>query len=101
MEIYKIKITEEDRHLVSEFMGEYYPLEIDFNLLVSVVDQIESKGFDVFMYNDEDGYMFQVFKAAYSYKRKPEDIILCHNLLSTKTETRIGIYWEGVVKFIK
>lgn len=40
MEIYKIKITEKDRQLVSGFMGEGYPLEIDFNCLMPVVQKI-------------------------------------------------------------
>lgn len=42
MEIYKIKISEQDRQLVSGFMGEEYPLEIDFNWLMPVVEKIEN-----------------------------------------------------------
>lgn len=36
MEIYKIKITHSDRKLVSDFMGEQFPEEIDFNWLMPV-----------------------------------------------------------------
>lgn len=36
MEIQKITISEADRKLVSDFMGEEYPIEIDFNRLMPV-----------------------------------------------------------------
>ena len=42
MEIQKLKISEGNRILISSFMNEEYPIEIDFNLLIPVVEKIES-----------------------------------------------------------
>ena len=42
MDVSKIKITEQDRILVSKFMGEDYPEEIDFNWLMPMIEKIES-----------------------------------------------------------
>ena len=47
MEIRKIEITEQDRELLSDFMGESYPLEIDFNWLMPVVDKINNVWFNL------------------------------------------------------
>jgi len=43
MEIQKLKISEQDRKSVSSFMGEEYPSEIDFNLLMPVVEKIHDE----------------------------------------------------------
>jgi hypothetical protein len=40
MQIQRLKISEEERILVSVFMGEEYPNEIDFNRLMPVVEKI-------------------------------------------------------------
>jgi hypothetical protein len=47
MEIQRIKISELDRILLSAFMNERYPLEIDFNWLMPVVEKIGSMGYIV------------------------------------------------------
>lgn len=44
MNFQKIKVPEQDRKLVSNFMGENYPIEIDFNWIMPVVEKIESLG---------------------------------------------------------
>ncbi len=42
MDIQKIKISERDRIILSSFMGEDYPIEIDYNWLMPVVEKIEN-----------------------------------------------------------
>ncbi len=40
MDIQKIKISEHDRIILSSFMGEDYPIEVDYNWLMPVVRRI-------------------------------------------------------------
>ena len=42
MEIQRIVISERDRQLISVFMGEDYPTNIDFNWLMPVVEKVTS-----------------------------------------------------------
>ena len=42
MEIQKITISKQDRGIVSVFMGEEHPFEIDFNWLMHVVEKINN-----------------------------------------------------------
>lgn len=46
MEIQTIRISENDRILLSVFMDEEYPISIDFNWLIPVIDRIFKLEFD-------------------------------------------------------
>lgn len=65
MEIQKVVLSEHERELISRFMGEECPSEIDFNWLMPVVEKIESLGYDVAIFKDHteiftnyDGQLF-------------------------------------------
>jgi hypothetical protein len=46
MEIQTIRISENDKILLSVFMDEEYPISIDFNWLIPVIDRIFKLEFD-------------------------------------------------------
>jgi hypothetical protein len=90
MEIQTIKVSEDDRTIVSLFMNEEYPINIDFNWLMPVVDKIESLGFNTHIVNIKSGkkclmhiYNFDGFSVSETGKNK------------------IKIVYTNVVKFIK
>jgi hypothetical protein len=88
MEIQKIKISEQERLLVSEFMGEEYPSEIDFNWLMPVVEKIESLGFQFHIGNEGAAIKKWWFRS-----NVPD--------LGSVQETKIAATWEICIRFIK
>lgn len=72
MEIRKIVITEDQRRVVSDFMGEEYPLEIDFNWLMPVVEKIEKLGYAVYI--SRSG--IQIWKYEIGRTGKATDLII-------------------------
>jgi hypothetical protein len=84
MEIQKLKISEQERKLVSVFMGEEYPEEIDFNWLMPVCQKIREWYFN-------------------NYTIAPaKEMVICYaNIQSWLLQMDIEKLWEKTVEFIK
>jgi hypothetical protein len=67
MEIQTVKISEEERIIISSFMGEEYPSNIDFNWLMPVVKKC-SESFEHHQYDSEEYYHIteEIFHPDYS-----------------------------------
>lgn len=67
MEIQIVKASEEERVIVSSFMGEEYPIDIDFNWLMPVVKKC-SESFEHHQYDSEVYYHIteEIFHPDYS-----------------------------------
>jgi hypothetical protein len=67
MEIQTVKISEEERIIISSFMGEEYPSDIDFNWLMPVVKKC-SESFEHHQYDSEEYYHIteEIFHPDYS-----------------------------------
>ena len=59
----KIRISEVDSILISFFMKETYPCVIDWNLLMQVVERIESLDWNVNINGNDCGYYDNNFKS--------------------------------------
>ncbi len=86
MEVQRIKTSEEDRLLVSGFMGEEYPVEVDFNWLMPVVEKIEKLGYPISM----QPHGCQIYD-------KGDSMIIDADFNWTRLENA----WDGIVSFIK
>lgn len=86
MNFLTIKITEQDRKLVSDFMGEDYPIEIDFNWLMPVV----KKAYDIYL-NERGSKYIAEFILTSKYE--------C--FWEIKIVSPIEYVWPSVVEFIK
>lgn len=101
MEIQTIKISEEDRKLLSDFYGEDLGNEIDFNRLMPVVEKIESLGYatkfryEAFTSGPENAYHdIEIFSLNENngYKR----VACCMDRIP-----KIKAVYKAVVEFIK
>jgi len=110
MEIQRIKISEEDRSIVSIFMKEECPLEIDFNWLMPVIEKIEdidirNNGYDFpkvkFLGDNVEIFAYATYRGTAYYWKKWYTIggkWVCHTNQAT---TKIEAAWLAVVEFIR
>jgi hypothetical protein len=85
MEIQKLKISEEERKLVSDFIGEDIGSEIDFNRLMPVVENIEGLSID-----------FEIHRETCKVWYKGERLFQ-----RQLGETKIKAVWLAVIGFIE
>ena len=83
MEIQTIKISEEERVIISSFMGEEYPSDIDFNRLMPVVEKIWG------ITNCSES----IFYFTIGYKR--------YIMPEKNTGKHIEVCWDACIAFIK
>lgn len=96
MEVQKITISKEARLLISIFMGEDYPFEIDYNWLMPVVEKIESLTM-------EDGrgevnYVVTI-ETDYCVVSVGGEEVVAEAQAFDSGISKIGIVYECVVKF--
>lgn len=67
--------------------------------LMPVVERIQSKGYDVNIFNDEDGEQAMIWGAGFSYSRDPASLVVenCPGVGNSKIVT----VWDTVIKFIQ
>jgi hypothetical protein len=85
MEIQRIEITENDRAMLSKFMGEQYPSELDYNWLMPVVEKIEQGNYGFKMCRKVVEIYFDDTKAV---------------ILRTKEKSRLESLYKAVVEFM-
>lgn len=98
MEVQRIKVAESDRVLVSGFMGEEFPAEIDFNWLMPVVDKIGFLNFDVMVHlyvESKNGKKYNIRRCLIEDSYKGEISI------DERDELPIIAMWKAVIKFIQ
>lgn len=96
MKIHKIKISEDKRGLISDFMDEEIPNEIDFNLLMQVVEKIERLGFPT---NIRADYLRHNLDYSMEIFSRGDGNLLIENDFGY--ESKIDCVLDSVVGFIK